>query len=151
LSITQPIYDRIVTEEAERQKRWDNELANLDEPDEELIVSSEYLLSLLNRLPELYTRSKDQEKLEWHKLMFSNASLENEKLQWELKMPFNAVVHCHETNFWLPGNRFAIRCSLLRKVSYWHLRILTWFRIISRRNKKEYTSSRLYILFWLPG
>lgn len=78
--ITQEMYDQIVSEEQARQEVWEKELANFDEPDETFIVSSEYLLSLLNRLPELYERSKDDEKLEWHKLWFSNATLKQEKL-----------------------------------------------------------------------
>ena len=101
-SITQPVYDRIVAEEAERQKRWDNELANFDEPDESFIVSSEYVLSLLKRVPELYNRSKDSEKLEWHRIMFSNASLKQGKLVFERSKPFDAVLFCSETEIWLP-------------------------------------------------
>jgi site-specific DNA recombinase len=100
--ITQEMYDQIVSEEEVRQSGWEDELANFDEPDESLIVSSEYLLSLLNRLPELYERSKDDEKLEWHKLWFSNTSLKQEKLHWELKKPFDAVHSCSKTQVWLP-------------------------------------------------
>lgn len=96
------MYDQIVSEEEVRQAMWEEELANFDEPDESLIVSSEYLLALLNRLPELYEDSKDDEKLEWHKIIFSNTSLEQEKLHWELNKPFDAVHSCSKSGVWLP-------------------------------------------------
>lgn len=102
MRITDDDYDKIVSEEQEKQSSWESELANFDTPDESFVVSSEYVLSLLKRLPELYKRSKDDEKLEWHRLWFSNASLKQERLHWELKKPFDAVLSCSENQFWLP-------------------------------------------------
>jgi len=102
LGITQEMYDTIVTEEQARQGSLESQLKQLDTPPDDFDVSVSYLLDLLDRLPELYTRSKHSEKLEWHRMMFSNASLKQERLHWNLKSPFDAVLHANETKVWLP-------------------------------------------------
>jgi len=95
-------YERLAREEDATQEKLAAQLEDQVQPPSGFFASVEYLLDLLKRLPELYRRSNSCQKLEWHRLMFSNVRLKDKKLLWELKSPFDAVFSCSSRSVWYP-------------------------------------------------
>lgn len=87
-----------------KQKQYDINLQLEDhqKADESFIVNSTYILELVNRAPELFESSKEEQKRQLLNFLLSNLKLEGEKLLFDLKQPFDVMLECSKSQKWLP-------------------------------------------------
>lgn len=100
--ITHDDYDKMIEATKERERQLHNELASHQVADETFMISCSYLLELLQRASDLFARSQAAQKNHLLRFVLANASVEGEKLIYELKSPFSGIVQCAKSKEWLP-------------------------------------------------
>lgn len=96
-------YDEMVAAYKDRQKDIGMQLEELVAADEQFLVSASYILSLANRVAELFEAdsSEVEQKRTLISYVLSNLELKGEKLSYNLKEPFDALVGLSQNNNWL--------------------------------------------------
>lgn len=98
--ITAAEYDKKVQDFKERQQEILFKLQKLDKADESFYLTANQVLSLAERAPEIFGRSKPNEKRDLINLVLSNATLSDEKLLYKVKEPYLALVTANSTSNW---------------------------------------------------
>ncbi len=78
------------------------ELESHMKADQSYLVTSSYLLELASRAGQLFQASQPAQKRQLLNLVLANAKMEGEKLLFNLKKPFEAMMLANETGKWLP-------------------------------------------------
>jgi len=102
--ITPDLYDEKVVSLKQRQADINEELQEHTGADKDFLINISYLLDLVCRARELFDRSKVEQKRALLNFLLSNCQLENKKLVYNLKMPFDAILKCSENKNWLLGS-----------------------------------------------
>lgn len=99
--ITDSEYDRFYQTLRDQVLDINIRLDQLQEAEDNYVITSKYLLDLASRAYELFIGSEVEEKRQLIKLVLSNLRIEGEKLLWELHPPLNLIAKCSEDLLWL--------------------------------------------------
>ncbi len=100
--ITPEQYDELATANKTQIAQLQGQLSQSPTESKDLIITAEYLLSLLQKVGQLYESSKEEHKQRIHTFLLSNCTLKQKELVWELNKPFDAVLNCSKSSIWLP-------------------------------------------------
>ena len=98
--ITDEIYSTKYTEFTKKQADLKVDLQRLELLDNSKIKRLSYLLELANRLPELFTKAKIDEKRKILSEIYSNLCLNKDLLEVKYKKPFDLMAFCNENSSW---------------------------------------------------
>jgi site-specific DNA recombinase len=93
-SITQDIYDTKLKQYKEKQYDINLRLEEYTRADENFHIAASTVFSLTNRALEIFESSEANEKRQLLSLILQNCRLQDKKLLFELKSPFNEVLQC---------------------------------------------------------
>ena len=102
--ITNDIYDKKYREFREKQERIKRRIGSLEEADDSYYTTVTYLLRLLNKAPQLFERSKIEQRRELLQLILQNPQIKNDSLVYNLKKPFDTILQLSKTGRWLLGS-----------------------------------------------
>jgi len=126
-------YGAIIADETAKRDEFEQELARISgQPVRALVSGVTDFLECLGSLSDLYDRSNDSQKLEWHNLIFSNLSMKQERLLWELEKPFETVLACKRFSDWRPLADFIRTCSV--DISFANARMRALVRLIDSKD-----------------
>jgi lipopolysaccharide biosynthesis regulator YciM len=91
-SITQDIYDTKLKQYKEKQYDINLRLEEYTRADENFHIAASTVFSLTNRALEIFESSEANEKRQLLSLILQNCRLQDKKLLFELKSPFNEVL-----------------------------------------------------------
>ena len=100
LSITKDEYDEKVLQLKQRQHEIDIQLRQHTKADEDFAIVTSHLLDVVCRAHELFASSKVEQKQQLLDFLFSNLKLEGDKLLYELKRPFDAILSANTLLNW---------------------------------------------------
>ena len=100
-SITVDEYDRKAHSLKQRQKELEVLQKQYTDADEKFMITVNYLLDLASRASELFESSKVDQKRALLNFTLSNLVLNNKKLEFTLRKPFDAMVSAHDRSDWL--------------------------------------------------
>lgn len=101
-SITKDAYDRKRTQLSNRQVEINEQLERHHSGNEQFKIALSSLISLASNIVELFDRSNTDEKRQLIGYMFSNLELEDSKLRYTLRKPFNLFADLASYKEWLP-------------------------------------------------
>lgn len=99
--ITLSDYDEYVKDYKARQEQLDEQLVSLTHNDKSFMLTSSYLLEVAKKAPLLFQSSKPALKSKLLRFLLSNLILDNKKLVFNLKAPFDVIAECSKTQNWL--------------------------------------------------
>lgn len=96
------IFERMVKKIEKRQKELLDDLQDHSTGDKSFVIGASYLLDVCSRAVELFDAesTKVEQKRYLIDFILSNVTLEGEKLQFNLKEPFEAVIALSKTGKW---------------------------------------------------
>jgi site-specific DNA recombinase len=100
-SITQDEYDKKAREIKERQTEIALQIEQHQEGEGTFRTTLENLISVASRAPELFDRSKPDQKRELIAFVFSNLRLRGKKLEFSLRSPFDLMIDRRSYSSWL--------------------------------------------------
>lgn len=74
---------------------------SFDQAEREYYLTTSYLVELGTRSAEIFARSKPMEKRALFNFVLSNATIDGEKVRYEVKFPFSAVLEYAPSSAWL--------------------------------------------------
>ena len=77
--------------------------------DESCLITAQMVLDLARRAGQIFESSKVPEKQQFLNFVVSNLKLDGEKLDLELKEPFNVLARMGDQREWLPGQDSNLR------------------------------------------
>ncbi len=130
--ITLNDYDEYVKDLKARQEQLDEQLVNLTHNDKSFMLTSSYLLEIATKAPQLFKSSKAALKSKLLRFLLSNLVIQDKKLVFNLKAPFDVIARCSKSQNWLslPVSNLSRFWSTL--IAWWYL-LLYWERDESRR------------------
>lgn len=99
--ITLDDYDEYVKDLKARQEQLDEQLVSLTHDDKSFLLTSSYLLEIATKAPQLFKSSKAALKSKLLRFLLSNLVLDNKKLVFNLKTPFDVISECSQNQSWL--------------------------------------------------
>lgn len=102
-SITTDDYDRKLKELKERQYDINLQLEDHTKADEDFSITVSQVFSLAKRAREIFERSEIQEKRQLLNFLLQNCKLNDKKLEFTLRKPFDAIVKYSKCPTVLPG------------------------------------------------
>ncbi|MDQ5886399.1 MAG: site-specific recombinase, partial [Patescibacteria group bacterium] len=100
--ITLNDYDEYVKDLKARQEQLDDQLVNLTHNDKSFLLTSSYLLEVATKAPKLFQSSKAALKSKLLRFLLSNLVIQDKKLVFNLKAPFDVISECSQNQTWLP-------------------------------------------------
>lgn len=79
------------------------ELKRLNKAEDDYYVTANTILSLASRASKLFENSKPEQKKEILSMVLSNCTLDDEKVHYDLKKPFDTIMECVDRSDWLRG------------------------------------------------
>lgn len=76
--------------------------------DEEYYITAGMILSLCKRADTIFESSEPMEKRQLLNFLLQNSKLQDKKLTFELKTPFNRVLEANNRSDWLPSSNLII-------------------------------------------
>jgi site-specific DNA recombinase len=101
--ITLNDYDEYVKDLKARQEQLDDQLVNLTHNDKSFLLTSSYLLEVATKAPKLFQSSKAALKSKLLRFLLSNLVIQDKKLVFNLKAPFDVISECSQNQTWLRG------------------------------------------------
>jgi DNA polymerase III psi subunit len=101
--ITTDEYDKKVKECRDKQTQLQDKMGKLQIADEDYYLTSEYILTLVNRGKELFLSSEPEQKRELLKLVLQNLTLDGKTVQYDVNNPFDQVLKYTRCSSWLAG------------------------------------------------
>jgi hypothetical protein len=102
--ITLNDYDEYVKDLKARQEQLDEQLVTLTHNDKSFMLTSSYLLEIATKAPKLFQSSKAALKSKLLRFLLSNLVIQDKKLVFNLKTPFDVIAECSQDQSWLPGS-----------------------------------------------
>lgn len=99
--ITLNDYDEYVKDLKARQEQLDDQLVNLTHNDKSFLLTSSYLLEVATKAPKLFQSSKAALKSKLLRFLLSNLVIQDKKLVFNLKAPFDVISECSQNQTWL--------------------------------------------------
>lgn len=98
------VFERMVKKIEKRQKELLDDLKDHSAGDKAFVIGASYLLDVCSRAVELFDAesTKVEQKRYLIDFILSNVTLDGEKLQFNLKEPFEAVINIQKTGKWYP-------------------------------------------------
>jgi len=122
--ITLNDYDEYVKDLKARQEQLDEQLVNLTHNDKSFMLTSSYLLEIATKAPQLFKSSKAALKSKLLRFLLSNLVIQDKKLVFNLKAPFDVIARCSKSQNWLPLHNSISNLSLECQVDGNYLRDL---------------------------
>ncbi|CAN5664700.1 hypothetical protein BH23PAT2_BH23PAT2_00480 [soil metagenome] len=101
--ITLNDYDEYVKDLKARQEQLDEQLVSLTHNDKSFMLTSSYLLEIATKAPQLFKSSKAALKSKLLRFLLSNLVIQDKKLVFNLKAPFDVIARCSKSQNWLLG------------------------------------------------
>ncbi len=101
--ITLNDYDEYVKDLKARQEQLDEQLVTLTHNDKSFMLTSSYLLEIATKAPKLFQSSKAALKSKLLRFLLSNLVIQDKKLVFNLKTPFDVIAECSKNQSWLLG------------------------------------------------
>jgi site-specific DNA recombinase len=107
------VFERMVKKIEKRQKELQDDLQDHSAGDKSFVIGASYLLDVCSRAVELFDAesTKVEQKRYLIDFILSNATLDDEKLQFTLKEPFEAVLALSKTGKWYTRQDLNLRPS----------------------------------------
>ena len=99
--ITVNQYDKYLEELAEREEELNAEFSQLTSNDTSFMVTASYLLEIAKEAPRLFRSSKPALQRKLLKFVLSNLTIKGNKIDFNLKTPFDTIAECSKTSNWL--------------------------------------------------
>ena len=99
--ISKEIYQRKVKEMEDSRKALERRRENIELDLDNNFGTVNHLLRLSKNAPKLFEKADIEQKRTLINLVLSNLSLDDEKLRWEYKKPFDKMAFCNENGNWL--------------------------------------------------
>lgn len=99
--ITLTDYDEYVKDLKARQEQLDEQLVTLTHNDKSFMLTSSYLLEIATKAPKLFQSSKAALKSKLLRFLLSNLVIQDKKLVFNLKTPFDVIAECSKNQSWL--------------------------------------------------
>ena len=100
--ITWDQYEKIRKESDLNMARIEDEISKLNYAEKEYYLTTARLVELGSRTAEIFLRSKPMEKRQLFNFVLSNATIDERKLRYTVKFPFNLVLKYAPSSSWLP-------------------------------------------------
>ncbi len=99
------LFERMVKDIEKKQKKILDDIKDHSAGDKSFVIGASYLLDVCSRAVELFDAesTKVEQKRYLIDFILSNATLEGEKLQFNLKEPFEVVISLSKTGKWYTG------------------------------------------------
>ena len=98
--ITQDTYNKKAHTLKQEKKDLEIKIGQFDDADEKFAITVHYLLKLSSRAYDLFKSPKPQQKRQLMNFVFSNLTLDGEKLHYDLNRPFDAIVQSADCPSW---------------------------------------------------
>ena len=102
-SITDAQYDKFFIDLKERANETSIRLEHLQEGEANYYITAELLLKLADRAYDLFINSKVDQKRLLIKTVLSNLMITGDKLDCEVRSPFDLIAKCSDHIEWRPG------------------------------------------------
>lgn len=99
--ITKDTYEEIRQKNESEQVSIKERIDNLDRADREYYMTTARLVEIGSRSFDIFSRSKPMEKRAIINFVLSNVAIDDEKLRYEAKYPFNEVLKYAPHSTWL--------------------------------------------------
>lgn len=99
--ITIDMYDKKYKEYREQQEQIKQKISGLEVADDKYYITVTYLVKLINKAPELFARSEQQQNRQILQLVFQNLVLDGKNIRFNLKAPFDVIARCSDQLLWL--------------------------------------------------
>lgn len=116
--ITSNDYDKLVAEFKQKQRELDDKRAEHTDADEAFLIGANYLLDIASRAAELFESSKPDEKRQLLNFVLSNLKLTGQKLEFNLKEPFNELITVSSVRTGSPKRTYLELVEALRNKHY---------------------------------
>ncbi len=100
--ITQEMYDKKLKEYKEKQEDLLLQMEEHSKADESFCITAATVLDLSSRALEIFKSSEVNEKRALLNFLLQNCVLNDRKLLFELKTPFDVIAQHSKTQYWLP-------------------------------------------------
>lgn len=100
--ITDNDYDRFYQRFREQLADITIRLEQLQATDNDFLITTKYLLALVNRAFDLFMSSEVEEKRQIIKLVLSNLTIKGENIEYEAQKPFDLILKCSDHTLWRP-------------------------------------------------
>ena len=114
--ITENEYDKYYESFRSKIAGYDAKLSMLQDAEDNYYLTTKYLLNLANRAKDLFESSKPEEKRQLLNVVLLNPSLDNEKLCYAYKKPFDILANSNDRHKWGGWIREVRTCLMERKV-----------------------------------
>ena len=101
--ITWEHYEEIRKESDSNIATLEEEISKLNHAEKEYYLTTARLVELGSRTSEIFLRSKPIEKRQLINFVLSNGTIDDRKLRYTVKFPFNLVLKHAPSSSWLPG------------------------------------------------
>ena len=98
--ITDDQYDRFYQKFRDQKDDVSLRLEKLQDAEDNYYVTAKHVLDLSSRAYELFLSSEVEEKRQLLKLVLSNLRVENEKVLYDVRAPFDSIMNCHDRLTW---------------------------------------------------
>lgn len=99
-SITEHDYDKYFEKFKLEQTEINQRLTQLQDDDNNYIMSSRYIISILSDVYDLFKSSKVEQKRHLIKFVFSNLEIEGENVVYKLQKPFDTILEYSDSIIW---------------------------------------------------
>ena len=97
------MYDKKLKEYKEKQQDLFIQMEEHSKADENFYLTASKVLDLASRALEIFESSEVTEKRAFLNFLLQNPVLSGRKLLFKLKSPFDVIVQCGKTQYWLRG------------------------------------------------
>lgn len=101
-SITKDLYEEIRQKSQSEIDKIKTKMDQLDYAEKEYYMTTTRLVELGSRSADIFSRSKPTEKRALINFVLQNATMDDKKLRYEAKFPFNMVLKYAPSSSWLP-------------------------------------------------
>ncbi|MDR3646324.1 MAG: hypothetical protein P4L22_02150 [Candidatus Babeliales bacterium] len=98
--ITDSEYDRFYQSFRNEVIQINTRLASLQQAENDYFITAKYVLDLLTCAYELFISSDVEERRQFINLVCSNLIIEDDKVLWELRKPFDLILNCSDNLLW---------------------------------------------------
>jgi site-specific DNA recombinase len=91
-SITREVYDRYVKNLEGRIERHKERIITLSGNDDSFVLTAEHVMKIANDALQIFESSKTEDKARILKTLFSNLTLDNKTLKYELSHPYKSIL-----------------------------------------------------------
>ena len=98
--ISEDQYDRFHKKFRDQKDDISLRLEKLQDAEDNYYITVKHVLDLASRAYELFLSSEVEEKRQLIKLVLSNVRVENEKVLYNVRAPFDSIMNCHDRKSW---------------------------------------------------